>query len=61
MWNAYILCGSSADASVGSQSGIYIDISLLFAAVGFPIQVPVFDLSTWFLLPRKRKENDHMA
>ncbi len=51
--------GSFADVSAGSQSGIYIDISLLFAAVGFPIQLPIFDLSTWFLKPRERK--DHIA
>jgi len=46
-------------AFVTGLSGIYIDISLLFAAVGFPIQLPIFDLSTWFLKPRERK--DHIA
>lgn len=38
------------------QSGFYIDIVLLLAAVQFPVQLPIFDLSTWFLVPKSRRE-----
>jgi len=48
-------------AFVTGLSGIYIDISLLFAAVGMPVSIPLFDLSSWFLKPRERKDRDHIA
>lgn len=38
------------------QSGFYIDIVLLLGAVQFPVQLPIFDLSTWFLVPKSRRE-----
>jgi len=48
-------------AFVTALAGLYIDISLLLAAVQFPIKVPVLDLSSWFLLPREMKSREHMA
>jgi len=47
-------------AFVTALAGVYIDISLLLAAVQFPVRVPVLDLSTWFLRPRE-KGMEHMA
>jgi len=45
-------------ALVTAIAGFYIDIYMLLAAVQFPVNLPALDLSTWFLLPKKK---DHMA
>jgi hypothetical protein len=34
------------------QAGFYVNISLLFASVGYPFALPLYDLSTRFMAPK---------
>lgn len=45
-------------ALVCALAGFYLDISLLFASVGYPFALPLYDLSTRFMAPKDLEKQD---